>query len=579
MAGVRRSLEDYPWERRLGATPVGDEETEFRVWAPRAAGVAVRVAGVDHALADAGAGIREGRVHAPHGELYEYVLDGSLALPDPCSRWQPQGLRGPSAVVDPDVFRWTDSGFAGVPLAGMVIYELHVGAFTQEGTFDAVVPYLDDLRDMGVTAVELMPVAEYPGARGWGYDGVYTSAAQSSYGGPEGLQKLVDAAHARGLAVILDVVHNHLGTSGVQAIDAFGPYFTERHETVWGKALNYDDEDCDPVREWVLQSAEGWIRDFHLDGLRLDAIHAIRDSSAEPLMKLIVERIKAADPRAVVIAESGMNDPRVIRPAAQGGYGHDAQWADDFHHALRALLTGDREGYYSEFGATADLAKCYDRPFFHDGRYSSFRRRRFGAPAADRPVEQFVVYSANHDQVGNRPLGDRLADDLRPLAAFATLLAPFTPMLFMGEEYGEPAPFQFFSDHIDEEVAVATRDGRRREFAAFAGFSGEEVPDPQSPQTFARSVLTRREAPALRELHTDLLRERRRLGTSSVATHVDEETTTLVVARGDSELAMNFSRVEHRVPVAGHAIALATHGARLEDGAVILPPLAGALLR
>jgi maltooligosyltrehalose trehalohydrolase len=577
---VRRQPDIYPWERRLGATPIGGGLVEFRVWAPNAERVAVRIAGRDHDLPEEGEGIHAARVAAAHGDDYGYVLDGRDPLPDPASRWQPEGLRGPSRVVDHTGFEWTDGTFAGVPLAGMVIYELHVGTFTPEGTFDAAIGHLDALRELGITAVELMPVAEFPGARGWGYDGVYLSAAQSSYGGPEGLQRFVDAAHGHGIAVLLDVVYNHLGASGVQAIEAYGPYFTEKYETFWGKALNYDDAHCDPVREWVLQSAEGWVRDFHLDGLRLDAIHAIYDASADPLLRTLATRVREADPRAVVIAESGMNDPKVMRPAELGGYGHDAEWADDFHHALRVLLTGDREGYYEEFGRVADLAKCFHRPHFHDGQYSTFRSKRFGAPADDRPVEQFVVFSANHDQVGNRALGDRLPAAVRPLAAFATLLAPFTPMLFQGDEYGEPAPFQFFSDHIDEEIAVATREGRRREFAAFAQFAGEEVPDPQAEETFLNSKLTRKTDPHLLELHAGLLRRRRELGVAPVHTRPDEAAATLHVQRGDHELAMSFAREERRVPVEGARVVLATHeGVRIEDGHAILPALAGALVR
>ena len=330
-----------------------------------------------------------------------------------------------------------------------------------------------------MTTIELMPVAEFPGARGWGYDGVYQSATQSSYGGPLELQKLVDAAHALGLAVILDVVHNHVGASGTKALLAYGPYFTEKHHTPWGAGLNVDDEQCDAVREWVCQSAEGWVRDFHIDGLRLDAIHAIVDSSPEHLVAEIARRVHAARPGALVIAESGLNDPRVMRVPELGGHGCDAAWADDFHHALRTLLTGDTDGWYAEFDSLALLAKAFKRPHVHDGTYSAFRKRRFGAGADDVPPERFVVFSADHDQVGNRALGDRLPVETRALAAFCTLLSPFTPMLFQGEEYGERAPFQFFSDHIDPEIADATREGRRREFASFAEFSGEEVPDPQ----------------------------------------------------------------------------------------------------
>jgi maltooligosyltrehalose trehalohydrolase len=535
----------------------------------------VRVRGEDHATDDEGFGVHAARLPAGPGDRYELVLDGT-PWPDPASRHQPEGLRGPSAVVDPGAFAWSDEDWPGLALRDLVIYELHVGTFTAEGTFDAAIPRLAALRELGVTAIELMPVADFPGMRGWGYDGVYLSAAHRAYGGPDGLARLVDAAHAAGLAVLLDVVYNHVGASGQKALEAFGPYFTDRYSTFWGDALNYDDADCDPVREWVLQSAEGWVRDFHLDGLRLDAIHAIYDLSARHVLAELGERVRAARPGAVVIAESGLGDPRVIRPVAIGGHGLDANWADDFHHALRVLLTGERDGYYADFGAVAQLAKAYRRPFVYDGTWSEVRRRIFGAHAFDRPPEQFVVFDQNHDQVGNRAFGDRLPAEVRPLAAFCTLLSPFTPLLFMGEEYGEPAPFQFFSDHIDPDIARATREGRRREFAAFAAF-GEEVPDPQDPETFRRSKLTRREEPGLRELYARLLRARRELRGETETSH-DEDARWLVVRRGNHLLACNFAREPREVPAPAREVVLATHDVAVTERTVRLPPLAGALL-
>ena len=583
------AIELHPWERRLGATPLDDGAVEFRVWALGAERVRVRVGDDEHELTHVGDGIHEGRVDANGGEDYAYRLgDGEHDLPDPASRHQPLGLRGPSRIVDAKAFAWTDAGFEPRRLDELVIYELHVGTFTGEGTFDAAIEYLPGLAELGVTAIEIMPVAEFPGVHGWGYDGVYLSAAQSSYGGPQGLQRLVDAAHASGLSVILDVVYNHVGASGNQALAAFGPYFTDRYSTFWGNAINYDDAHSEPVREWVLQSAEGWVRDFHVDGLRLDAIHAIYDTGANPIMGQLADRVHAAaggPGGALVIAESGLNDPRVIRPREQGGFGHDGQWADDFHHALRVLLTGDRGGYYAEFGRVADLAKAYHRPFVHDGGYSTFRRRRFGAPAGDRPPAQFVVFDQNHDQVGNRAFGDRLPAQARPLAAFCTLLSPFTPMLFMGEEYGEPAPFQFFSDHIDEAIAVATRDGRRREFAAFAEFAGEQVPDPQDPATFERSKLTRVRDEALAALYATLLRVRRELPDDEVVIDYDEAAGWLTVDRGPFRLACNFADAPRAVPAApGHREVVLTAGpsadaARLDGGAVTVPALSGALIR
>jgi maltooligosyltrehalose trehalohydrolase len=566
-----------PFERRLGAHPLPDGRAVFRVWAPRPAEVTLRVDGTEYPMDDAGYGVREAIVEAAPGADYVFVLDGD-ALPDPASRWQPSGLRGPSRLLDAAAFEWTDGEWVPPAVHDLVLYELHVGTFTVEGTFEAVIPHLEGLRELGVTAIELMPVAEFPGRHGWGYDGVYLSAAQSSYGGPLGLQRLVDAAHAAGVAVLLDVVYNHVGASGTQALTAYGPYFTSHYETPWGDAINFDDAHSGAVREWALQSAEQWIKDFHFDGLRLDAIHAIKDGSPEHLVAAVARRTQPA----FVIAESGLNDPRVMRDVQRGGFGCDAAWADDFHHALRVLLTGDREGYYAEFGAIADLAKAFHRPHVHDGTYSTFRHRRFGARADDVPPERFVVFSANHDQVGNRAFGDRLPVETRALAAVCTLLSPFTPMLFQGEEYGEEAPFQFFSDHIDEPIATATREGRRREFAAFAEFRGREVPDPQAPATFHASKLTRRgEPPGLQDLHAALLRARRDLppGDADLVEH-DEHAGWLRVHRGPFVLVANFSRNDSHVPLDGTGeVVVAAERITLEPGYVILPPLSGVLVR
>ncbi len=566
-----------PFERPLGAHPLPDGRAEFRVWALHPDEVRLRVDGQEHAMEDAGFGVYEAVVDAGPGADYAFVLDGA-ELPDPASRWQPEGIRGPSRLLDAGAFEWTDGEWVPPAVGDLVLYELHVGTFTAEGTFEAVIPYLRELRELGITAIELMPVGEFPGRHGWGYDGVYLSAAQSSYGGPLGLQKLVDAAHREGLAVLLDVVYNHVGASGTPALTAYGPYFTSHYETPWGDAINFDDAYSGAVREWVLQSAEQWVRDFHLDGLRLDAVHAIKDGGPEHLVAAIARRTEPA----FVIAESGLNDPQVVRDAMRGGWGCDAAWADDFHHALRVLLTGDREGYYAEFGAVADLAKAFRRPHVHDGTYSTFRHRRFGAKADDVPPERFVVFSANHDQVGNRAFGDRLPVEARPLAAFCTLLSPFTPMLFQGEEHGDDAPFQFFSDHIDESIAAATREGRRREFAAFAEFSGREVPDPQDPATFEASKLTRTGEPAgLRDLYAELLRARGDLppGDTDSVEH-DEHAGWLRVRRGQYLLVASFSTRDSHVPVDGTGeVVVATHHVTLEPGYVRLPPLSGALIR
>ena len=564
----------FPFERPLGATARPGGGVEFRVWAPKPSEVSV----LDHGLQPAGYGVWEAVLDAEPGDDYYFRLDGKRHA-DPMSRSQPKGLRGPSRVVDPDAFEWTDSGWDGVALDELVLYELHVGTFTPEGTFEAIIPHLPALRALGVNAIELMPVSQFPGVRGWGYDGVFLRAPHHAYGGPNGLRRLVDAAHAEGVGVVLDLVLNHLGASGVRTMKAFGPYFTDKYETGWGKAINYDDSECEGVREWALQSAATLVREYHLDGLRLDAVHAIVDNGPRHLLAELADRVHAVDPNALVIAESNRNDPRTIRPEDEGGLGQDAQWADDFHHAVRTLLTGEREGYYRDFGRVEDLARALGRPFVYDGRWSEARRRRVGAPAGDRPPEQFVVCSQNHDQVGNRALGERLPRRARPLAAFCTLLSPFTPMLFMGEEWGENAPFQFFTDHIDKRIAKATREGRREEFAEFAAFAGEEVPDPQAVETFERSKLTRRVDRRLLALYVELLRLRPQLPRLEPAIAHDEADRWLRVRRGPFELAMNFAGRRRQVPVAGSEIVLSTHDASLEDGHVVLPARAGAVVR
>ena len=574
-ASADGDVADYPWERPLGAVPRPGGGVEFRVWAPHARSIALRVHGHDLQLDDAGYGVYETSTDARPGDDYVFVVDGR-ELPDPCSRWQPEGIRGPSRVVEvPEPAQFTPP-----TMRELVIYELHIGTFTAQGTFDAAIEHLPGLAELGINAIEIMPVAEFPGHHGWGYDGIYISAAHSAYGGPHALARLVAAAHEAGLAVILDVVYNHVGPSGSQALEAFGPYFTGKYSTPWGQAINYDDADCDPVREFVAQSATGWIRDFGVDGLRLDAIHAIFDQSAEHIVATVARRVHGTRQDAIVIAESGLNDPRVMRDRAVGGWGCDAAWADDFHHSLRTLVTGDLDGYYADFGSVADLAKCFHRPFVHDGTYSAFRRRRFGAPADDVPADRFVVFDQDHDQVGNRAFGDRLPPEARPLAAFCTLLSPYVPMLFMGEEYGEEAPFQFFSDHIDKDIAQATREGRRAEFASFAAFAGEEIPDPQDRATFERSKLTRRRDPALSDLYAELLKTRRRLPPGDVdAIEFDEEARWLRVRRGSFELAMNFARQPRRVPCSGESVVLATTAAEpaIVDGHVELEPMSGAL--
>jgi maltooligosyltrehalose trehalohydrolase len=489
---------------RLGATVLADGRCRFVVWAPLATTVEARLlTPTDRCvpLTRGPGGYFRGVVDGvPPGARYRYCLDGAKERPDPASRWQPEGVHGPSAVVDPAAFAWRDHLWSGRPLAEYIFYELHVGTFTPEGTFDAVIPRLEALAELGITAIELMPVAPFPGERNWGYDGVQPFAVQQSYGGPDGLRRLVDACHARGLAVVLDVVYNHLGPEGNYLGD-YGPYFTDAYRTPWGDAINFDGPDSDEVRRYVIECALAWLTDYHVDALRLDAVHAIKDFSARPFLAELAtaahDLAGRLNRRCHLIAESDLNDARLIRPPASGGFGLDAQWSDDFHHALHVTLTGERDGYYGDFRGVADLTAAFRQGFVYTGQRSAFRRRRHGGPPNGVAAEQFVVSSQNHDQVGNRMLGERLGQlvsfERLKLAAAAVMLSPFLPLLFMGEEYGETAPFLYFTDHGDPALIEAVRAGRRAEFAAFA-WRGE-APDPQAESTFRRSILNH----ALRE--------------------------------------------------------------------------------
>ena len=485
----------------LGAVPRPDGRTAFRVWAPNARSRRGRRA--TRSSRPAAASGRARRRSRP-GDDYRFVVDGA-AWPDPCSRWQPEGVRGPSRVLDTSSFEIAPG--PRLELDELVLYELHVGTFSPEGTFDGVIPRLAALRELGVTAIELMPVATFPGERGWGYDGLYTSAPHPAYGGPEGLARLVDAAHREGLGVILDVVYNHIGP-GNEALRAFGPYFTGRlGETPWGDALDYAQAG---VREWAIQNAELWVRDYRIDGLRLDAVHAVHDDSPVHVLAELAERVRAVNPDALVISEMGAAD---FRPLTD--WGHDAMWLDSLHHALHVALTGERDGYYAGFdGSLASIAAELQRP--------------------EGP--RIVAAAQNHDQVGNRALGDRLPDAKRRVAAAVVLFSTFTPLLFQGEEYGEQAPFRFFTDHIDPFIADATREGRRREFRHFAGFSGE-VPDPQDAESFELSKLAPREP---EQLYVDLLRLRRELP-RELDVSFDEAARTLELRRGRATLRADFA--------------------------------------
>ncbi|MGE5312231.1 MAG: malto-oligosyltrehalose trehalohydrolase, partial [Nitrospirota bacterium] len=427
------------------------------------------------------------------GALYFYRLDGEKERPDPVSRFQPQGVHGPSQVVE-SRFSWDDASWYGRPLRDYIIYELHVGTFTSEGTFAAVVPHLDHLKELGITALEFMPVAQFSGSRNWGYDGTYPFAVQNSYGGPVGLKGLVNACHQRGLAVVLDVIYNHLGPEGNYLGD-FAPYFTDRYRTPWGPAMNFDGAHSDEVRRFFIENALSWVTEFHMDALRIDAVHAILDFSAKPFLQELAEAVHAQaerlNRRIYLIAESDLNDTRLIRAPEVGGFGLDAQWNDDFHHALHTLLTGECTGYYEDFGEIRHLVKAFRQGFVYSGEYSPYRRRRHGHSSFTIPADRFVVFAQNHDQVGNRPGGERLSWlvslEALKLAAGMVLLSPSIPLLFMGEEYGEIAPFEYFVNHSDAGLIEAVRGGRRQEFAAFCW---QGVPsDPQDESTFLRAKL------------------------------------------------------------------------------------------
>ncbi len=482
----------------IGAHYLQDGICEFTVWAPFLKNVDLKVLSPHKrtvAMEKDGKGYWNAEVKDISPEArYVFVLDKQTERPDPASHFQPEGVHGPSQVIDQSSFPWDDNEWKGITVRDMIIYELHVGTFTPEGTFDAVISRLDELVDTGINAIEIMPVAQFPGGRNWGYDGTYLFAVQNSYGGPDGLKRLVNACHRKGIAVILDVVYNHLGPEGNYLHD-FAPYFTKKYNTPWGMALNFDDAWSDEVRNFFIENAVHWFEQYHIDALRLDAIHAIYDMSAVPFLRELAERIEAFSAakgrKFFLIAESDRNDVVVIRSRNEGGYGLDAQWNDDFHHSLRTMLTEEKTGYYLDFGRTEDMVKAFSEGFVYSWQYSAYRKRHHGSSSRGFPGSRFVVCAQNHDQVGNRMMGERLSSlvsfESLKLAAGAVLLSPYVPLLFMGEEYGESAPFQYFVSHSDPGLIEAVRKGRKEEFRAFA-WQGES-PDPQSEETFARSKL------------------------------------------------------------------------------------------
>jgi len=479
-----------------GAVLFDSGQTRFRVWAPRAGRMLLHITSPQERVFEmqpCARGYFEVTVEAAQGTRYWYVFENDVERPDPASRFQPDGVHGPSEVVSSN-YTWRSANWFGLPLAGYIVYELHTGTFSAAGTFDGVAVQLNRLVELGITAVELMPVAQFPGNRNWGYDGVYPFAVQNSYGGPGALKRLVDACHQHGLCVILDVVYNHLGPEGNYAAE-FGPYFTDRYITPWGRAINFDGAGSDEVRRFFIESAVRWIDEFRIDALRLDAVHSMVDCSPVPFLEelsiAVHDAAEKLNRRVYLIAEHADNDARIIRPRELGGYGLDAQWSEDFHHSLHTLLTGESFGYYRDYGSLTHLARAFRNGFAYTGEFSPFRGRRHGRDTQGIRPTQFVVFCQNHDQVGNRMLGDRLAAlvgfERLKIAAAAVLLSPFVPLLFMGEEYGEPAPFLYAVSHSDPDLVEAVRQGRSREFSEH-GWKGEP-PDAQSEETFARCIL------------------------------------------------------------------------------------------
>ncbi len=587
--------------------------TTFSVWAPAAGHAEVEVAGQRYPMSRETAPPPRGAwgswgwsgwwcAEVPDvaaGTDYGFRLDDGEPLPDPRSLRQPSGVAGPSRTYDHSAFRWTDRRWPGVPLHGSVIYELHVGTFTTEGTFDGAIGRLDHLRDLGVHAIELMPVAAFPGRHGWGYDGINLWAVHEPYGGPDGLKRFVDACHARGLAVLLDVVYNHVGAGN--RLDAFGPYLTDAHVTPWGPAVNLDQPGSDEVRAFLIGNALMWLRDYRLDGLRLDAVHTLEDHRAVHFLEEFGAEVQALAARLnrelVLVAESDANDPRLVTSREAGGYGFTAQWSDDFHHAVHAAITGERLGYYCDFGSLAALAKAYTRVFVHDGTWSAFRGRSHGrqVDVFRLPAHRFLGYLQDHDQVGNRATGDRISATLPAgllkVGAGLVLTGPYTPMLFMGEEWGADTPWQYFTDHTDPGLARAVADGRKAGFEAL-GWSPDDVPDPQDEATFIRSKLDwaqparepyramlawYRELIALRRARPELTDPR----LDRVAADYDEDARWLIVRRGALRIVANLGAGTHRLPLGqpGVAVLAASRtGIAIQDEFVTIPPAAFAVI-
>jgi maltooligosyltrehalose trehalohydrolase len=573
----------------------------FRVWAPKAKSVKVKVASKKHTLeaeAEDGDWWAATVENAGPGTDYCFLLNGDdQERPDPRSQFQPEGVNGPSRIIDHAAFAWTDGGFHAKAAQSAIVYELHMGTFTREGTCEAALGKLEYLRELGITHIELLPFAAFPGVHGWGYDGVDLFAPHAPYGSPDNLKRFVDAAHGKGMGVIMDVVYNHFGPAG-NILGMFGTYFTDQHKTPWGDAVNLEDAGSFEVRRFFCDNALMWLRDYHMDGLRLDAVHAYMDRSAIPFMEQInaeVDTLQAETGRSyLMIAESDLNDPRLVRSRDAYGYGFDAQWSDDFHHALVALLTEDTSGYYEDFGSFADLAQALSATFVFDGQFSTFRNRNHGRPASGLPGWKFFGYAQNHDQVGNRANGERfvhLTDIVRAkIAAAVTLLSPFLPMIFQGEEWAASSPFLYFTDHQDEELARLVSEGRKREFAAF-GWKPEDVPDPQDQKTFERSKLKWNEITdvphaEMLDWYKKLIALRQSRGELSdgavdqVEIDFDEEHRWLTMQRGSTVLIFTLDENGYEAGVAMNVSLLLASGpgVQLKDQRLKMPGVGVAIL-
>jgi maltooligosyltrehalose trehalohydrolase len=555
--------------RKIGINFRGDS-AEILVWSPSAKSIDVKLQNRKSSipLNKIDYGYWHGLdIEIKEGDLYKLLLDGTTELPDPAAVSQPNGVHGYSCALNIAEYSWQDRHWKNIPLSEYILYELHTGTFSEAGSFKGIEEKLKHLKELGINAIEIMPVAQFPGSRNWGYDGVYPFAVQDSYGGAEGLKHLVNLCHKEGIAVVLDVVYNHMGPEG-NYLGEYGPYFTEKYKTPWGGAINFDDAWCDGVRYYFIENVLMWFRDFHIDALRLDAVHAIKDFSAvhilEEIKMYVDELMKESGRVHYLIVELDLNDTRYIKPHNEGGYGMDAQWIDEFHHALRVTAGGDRNGYYSDFNGLEHLAKAYRDAYVFDGQYSPHRKKKFGIKAENRPGEQFIIFSQNHDQVGNRMLGERTSQlvsfEMQKLLAAAVIMSPFLPMFFMGEEWSEPNPFLYFVSHTDPDLVEAVRKGRKQEFAAFHAIG--EAPDPVSEQTFIQSklswnVVEKEPHKTMLEYYKALLELRKKRaalkhpGRKNISVQADLSKQTLIIYRSHEEeqivALLNFSNMEQSI--------------------------------